>query len=143
MHRALALAEEAARVGEVPVGAVIARGGTIVAEAHNAPREHHDPTAHAEIQAIRLAARKLGEERLTDCELWVTLEPCAMCAGALVHARIQRVVFAAWDPRVGAGGSIINLLDHPHMNHRCIVSTGLLGEQAEDMLKKFFVARRS
>ena len=102
MDRALALAAQAAALGEVPVGAVVTRGGKVIAEAHNGPREHHDPTAHAEILAIRRAAETLGDERLTDCELWVTLEPCAMCAGAIVHARIGKLYYAASDPKGGA-----------------------------------------
>ena len=101
MQRALELAKASAAAGEVPVGAVVTRGGAIIAEAHNAPRETHDPTAHAEILAIRRAAEALGDERLTDCELWVTLEPCAMCAGAIVHARIAKLYYAASDPKGG------------------------------------------
>ena len=142
MHRALALAEEAARVGEVPVGAVIVRGGTIVAEAHNAPREHHDPTAHAEIQAIRLAARKLGEERLTDCELWVTLEPCAMCAGAIVHARIGKLYYAASDPKGGAVEHGARVFEQPQCLHRPEVYSGMGEGRAAELLQAFFRARR-
>ncbi len=143
MNRALELAAEAEAAGEVAVGALIERDGEILGEGNNRVIRDSDPSGHAEMVALRRACSRVENYRLPGATLYVTLEPCAMCAGALVHARIQRVVFAAWDPRVGAGGSIINLLDHPHMNHRCIVSTGLLGEQAEDMLKKFFVARRS
>ena len=142
MHRALALAEEAARVAEVPVGAVIMRGGTIVAEAHNAPREHHDPTAHAEIQAIRLAARKLGEERLTDCELWVTLEPCAMCAGAIAHARIGRLYYAAPDPKGGAVAHGARVFEHPQCHHRPEVYSGMGEDEAAGLLRNFFGGRR-
>lgn len=143
MGRALELAAEAEAAGEVAVGALIERDGEILGEGNNRVIRDSDPSGHAEMVALRRACSRVENYRLPGATLYVTLEPCAMCAGALVHARIQRVVFAAWDPRVGAGGSIINLLDHPHMNHRCIVSAGLLGEQAEDMLKKFFVARRS
>ena len=143
MRRALELAQDAESAGEVAVGAVIERGGEIVGEGNNRVIRDSDPSGHAEMVALRGACAAAGNYRLPGSTLYVTLEPCAMCAGALVHARIQRVVFAAWDPRVGAGGSIINLLDHPHMNHRCIVSAGLLADQAEDMLKTFFVARRS
>jgi tRNA(adenine34) deaminase len=142
MHRALALAEEAARVGEVPVGAVIVRGGTIVAEAHNAPREHHDPTAHAEIQAIRLAARKLGEERLTDCELWVTLEPCAMCAGAIVHARIGKLYYAASDPKGGAVEHGARIFDQPQCLHKPEIYSGMGEAKAAQILREFFKQRR-
>lgn len=143
MHRALALAGEAEAAGEVAVGAVIVRDGEILGEGNNRVIRDSDPSGHAEMVALRQACERIGNYRLPGSTLYVTLEPCAMCAGALVHARIQRVVFAAWDPRVGAGGSILNLLDHPHMNHRCIVSAGLMADEAEEMLKKFFVARRS
>lgn len=143
MHRALALAGEADAAGEVAVGAVIVRDGEILGEGNNRVIRDSDPSGHAEMVALRQACERIGNYRLPGSTLYVTLEPCAMCAGALVHARIQRVVFAAWDPRVGAGGSILNLLDHPHMNHRCIVSAGLMADEAEEMLKKFFVARRS
>mgnify|MGYP000294805868 FL=1 len=142
MHRALALAEDAARVGEVPVGAVIVRGGTIVAEAHNAPREHDDPTAHAEIQAIRLAARKLGEERLTDCELWVTLEPCAMCAGAIVHARIGKLYYAASDPKGGAVEHGARVFDQPQCLHKPEIYSGMGEARAAQILREFFRQRR-
>ncbi|MGM0658009.1 MAG: tRNA adenosine(34) deaminase TadA [Pseudomonadota bacterium] len=143
MRRALALAGEAEAAGEVAVGALVERGGAIVGEGNNRVIRDSDPSGHAEMVALRRACARLGNYRLPGATLYVTLEPCAMCAGALVHARIRRVVFAAWDPRVGAGGSIINLLDHPHMNHRCIVSAGLLADEAEEMLKNFFVSRRS
>lgn len=142
MHRALALAEDAARVGEVPVGAVIVRGGTIVAEAHNAPREHHDPTAHAEIRAIRLAARNLGEERLTDCELWVTLEPCAMCAGAIVHARIGKLYYAASDPKGGAVEHGARVFDQPQCLHKPEIYSGMGEAKAAQILREFFRQRR-
>ena len=142
MHRALALAEDAARVGEVPVGAVIVRGGTIVAEAHNAPREHDDPTAQAEIQAIRLAARKLGEERLTDCELWVTLEPCAMCAGAIVHARIGKLYYAASDPKGGAVEHGARVFDQPQCLHKPEIYSGMGEARAAQILREFFRQRR-
>jgi len=143
MRRALALGREAEAEGEVAVGAVIELDGQIVGEGNNRVIRDSDPSGHAEMVALRRACVQRGNYRLPGATLYVTLEPCAMCAGALVHARIQRVVFAAWDPRVGAGGSIINLLDHPHMNHRCIVSAGLMSEAAEEMLKEFFTARRS
>ena len=142
MQRALALAVEAEAAGEVAVGAVIERGGEIVGEGNNRVIRDSDPSGHAEMVALRQACARVDNYRLPGATLYVTLEPCAMCAGAIVHARIQRVVFAAWDPRVGAGGSIMNLLDHPHMNHRCIVSAGLMAGEAEEMLRGFFAGRR-
>jgi len=143
MRRALAMAKEAEAAGEVAIGAVVERDGEILGAGNNRVIRDSDPSGHAEMVALRKACSRVGNYRLPGATLYVTLEPCAMCAGALVHARIRRVVFAAWDPRVGAGGSIINLLDHPHMNHRCIVSPGLLADQAEEILKKFFISRRS
>jgi len=142
MRRALALATAAEAAGEVAVGALIERDGEILGEGNNRVIRDSDPSGHAEMVALRQACARDGNYRLPGATLYVTLEPCAMCAGALVHARIQRVVFAAWDPRVGAGGSIMNLLDHPHMNHRCIVSAGLMGEEAGEMLRGFFSGRR-
>jgi tRNA(adenine34) deaminase len=142
MHRALALAEEAAAAGEVPVGAVVTRGGEVVAEAHNAPRETHDPTAHAEILAIRRAAAALGDERLTDCELWVTLEPCAMCAGAIVHARIGKLYYAASDPKGGAVEHGARVFDQPQCLHRPEVYSGMGEARAAEMLREFFRERR-
>lgn len=143
MRRALEVAGEAEAAGEVAVGAVIERDGEILGEGNNRVIRDSDPSGHAEMVALRQACARVGNYRLPGATVYVTLEPCVMCAGALVHARIQRVVFAAWDPRVGAGGSIINLLDHPHMNHRCIVSGGLLADEAEETLRKFFVNRRA
>jgi len=143
MRRALELAAEAEAAGEVAVGALIERDGQILGEGNNRVIRDSDPSGHAEMVALRRACARDGNYRLPGATLYVTLEPCAMCAGALVHARIRRVVFAAWDPRVGAGGSIMNLLDHPHMNHRCIVSAGLLAGEAEETLKKFFISRRT
>ncbi len=142
MHRALALAEEAAAAGEVPVGAVVTRGGEVVAEAHNAPRETHDPTAHAEILAIRRAAVALGDERLTDCELWVTLEPCAMCAGAIVHARIGKLYYAASDPKGGAVEHGARVFDQPQCLYRPEVYSGMGEARAAEMLREFFRERR-
>lgn len=142
MRRALEIATAAEAAGEVAVGAVVERDGEVLGEGNNRVIRDSDPSAHAEMVALRRACARVGNYRLPGATLYVTLEPCAMCAGALVHARIDRVVFAAWDPRVGAGGSIINLLDHPHMNHRCIVSAGLLADEAEAQLRKFFVSRR-
>ena len=142
MERALALAEEASALGEVPVGAVVTRGGEVIAEAHNAPRETHDPTAHAEILAIRRAARALGEERLTDCDLWVTLEPCAMCAGAIVHARIGKLYYAASDPKGGAVEHGARVFEPPQCLHRPEVYAGIGEARAAELLREFFRERR-
>ena len=142
MKRALALAEKASALGEVPVGAVVTRGGEVIAEAHNAPRETHDPTAHAEILAIRRAARALGEERLTDCDLWVTLEPCAMCAGAIVHARIGKLYYAASDPKGGAVEHGARVFEPPQCLHRPEVYAGIGEARAAELLRAFFRERR-
>ncbi|MEE3216915.1 MAG: nucleoside deaminase [Pseudomonadota bacterium] len=142
MDRALALAAQAAALGEVPVGAVVTRGGKVIAEAHNGPREHHDPTAHAEILAIRRAAETLGDERLTDCELWVTLEPCAMCAGAIVHARIGKLYYAASDPKGGAVEHGARVFEQPQCVHRPEVYSGMGEGRAAELLQAFFRARR-
>ena len=142
MQRALALAEEAAAAGEVPVGAVVTRGGEVIAEAHNSPRESHDPTAHAEILAIRRAATALGDERLTDCELWVTLEPCAMCAGAIVHARIGKLYYAASDPKGGAVEHGARVFEQAQCLHRPEVYSGMGEAKAAEMLRAFFKDRR-
>ena len=142
MERALELAAQSAAAGEVPVGAVITRGGEILAEAHNAPRETRDPTAHAEVLAIRRAAGALGEERLTDCELWVTLEPCAMCAAAIAGARIERVYFGAADPKSGGVEHGARVFDHPQAHHRPEVYGGLAERESAALLRAFFAARR-
>ena len=142
MDRALELGCAAAAAGEVPVGAVVTRNGAIVGEAHNAPRDLHDPTAHAEILAIRRAAETLGTERLTDCDLWVTLEPCAMCAGAIVHARIGRLYYAASDPKGGAVEHGARVFDQPQCLHRPEVYAGIGEQRAADMLQWFFRQRR-
>ena len=142
MRRALAKAGDARAAGEVPVGAVVARGDEVLAEGENRVIRDSDPGGHAEMVALRGAAAREGNYRLPGTTLYVTLEPCAMCAGALVHARVQRIVFAAFDPRVGAGGSVFNLLDSPHMNHRCLVSAGLLSDEASRLLDDFFASRR-
>ena len=138
MHRALGLAREGAAVGEVPIGAVIVKDGVVIAEAHNRPRTLHDPTAHAEILAIRAAAQALGDERLTDCELWVTLEPCAMCAGAIAHARIARLYYAASDPKGGAVEHGARVFAHEQCLHRPEVYSGMGEEDAAAMLRAFF-----
>ena len=142
MAAALAQAQAAARAGEVPVGAVVVKDGRIVASAHNAPRMLHDPTAHAELLAIRRAAEALGDVRLDGCELWVTLEPCAMCAMAAVHARIARVVYGANDSKTGAAGSVFDLLADPRHNHRVEVTGGVLADEAGTRLTNYFRAKR-
>ncbi len=142
MPRALALARVAADAGEVPIGAVVVQDGRIIAEAHNEPRALHDPTAHAEILAIRRAAQALGDERLTGCELWVTLEPCAMCAGAIVHARIARLYYAASDPKGGAVEHGARVFDQPQCLHRPEVYPGIGEAEAAELLRDFFRQRR-
>ena len=142
MDRALELGRAAAAAGEVPVGAVVTRNGAIVGEAHNAPRDLHDPTAHAEILAIRRAAESLGIERLTDCDLWVTLEPCAMCAGAIVDARIGRLYYAASDPKGGAVEHGARVFDQPQCLHRPEIYAGIGEQRAADLLQGFFRQRR-
>ncbi len=142
MARALELARAAEAAGEVPVGAVIVRDGVVVAEGWNRPIGTCDPTAHAEIVALRAAGQALGTYRLTGTTLYVTLEPCAMCASAMVHARVQRLVFAAADPRAGAAGSVFNIVQHPSLNHRIDCSGGVLAEECGTLLRNFFLARR-
>ena len=138
MQRALDLAEASAAAGEVPVGAVITRRGEVIAEAHNRPRETCDPTAHAEILAIRRASKALGQERLTDCELWVTLEPCAMCAGAIVHARLAKVYYAASDLKGGAVEHGARVFEQAQCLHRPEVYSGIGEAKAAEMLREFF-----
>jgi len=142
MHEALAAAREALAAGEVPVGAVIVRGGVVLARAGNRTRRDRDATAHAESLAIRAASAALGDWRLTGCTLYVTLEPCAMCAGALVLARVSRVVFGAWDEKAGMAGSVGDLLRHPRLNHRPEVQGGVLEAECGSLLSEFFRARR-
>lgn len=142
MQRALAAAQAAADAGEVPIGAVVVKDGVVIAEAHNSPRTDHDPTAHAEILAIRRAAQVLGDERLSDCELWVTLEPCAMCAGAIAHARIARLYYAASDPKGGAVEHGARVFDQPQCLHRPEVYSGIGEAEAAAMLRGFFRERR-
>lgn len=143
MRRALELAARAEADGEVPVGAVLVKSEAIVAEGWNRPIAARDPTAHAEIEALRSGARTLQSYRLSGTTLYVTLEPCPMCAAAIVHARVQRVVFGAWDPRVGAAGSVFNLLNAPALNHRVDAFGGVLGEECGERLRAFFATRRS
>ncbi len=143
MRTALALAGEAGRKGEVPVGAVVVADGAIVGRGFNAPISRHDPSAHAEIAAMRDAAARLGNYRLTGCDLYVTLEPCAMCAGAIMHARIRRLVFGAADPKTGACGGVVDLFAEPRLNHHTLVTGGLLAEECGAILKEFFAGRRN
>ncbi len=143
MRHALALANKAAELGEVPVGAVLVKDEQVLAEGWNQPISQNDPTAHAEIVAIRQAARKLGNYRLPGSTLYVTIEPCTMCAGAVVHARISRVVFGASEPRAGAAGSVVNLLQNGQFNHQTEITSGVLSEQCGQVLKDFFAARRT
>jgi len=142
MARALELARQAQTAGEVPVGAVIVKDGVIVAEGFNRPISSNDPTAHAEIVAMRAAAQAIGSYRLLDTTLYVTLEPCAMCAGAMVHARVKRLVYAAADPRAGAAGSVFNIVQNAALNHRVEVEPGLMATECSSLLREFFVARR-
>src|SRR5437764_10104072 len=142
MRAALAQARLALAAGEVPVGAVVVHGDRIVGRGCNAPVGSHDPTAHAEIQALREAAQALGNYRLDGCTLYVTLEPCAMCAGAMLHARLARVVYAAADPKTGAAGSVVDLFGEPRLNHRTKVQGGVLAQECGALLAEFFKARR-
>ncbi len=142
MRQALAAARLAGERGEVPVGAVIVRNGQLIASGGNSPIEGHDPTAHAEIAALRAAAQSQGNYRLDDCELYVTLEPCAMCAGAMMHARLKRVVYGAPEPRTGAAGSVLNLFGHPQLNHQTALSGGVLADECSTLLRDFFKQRR-
>lgn len=142
MREALSLAGEAAARGEVPVGAVVVSGGTILGRGLNCPISASDPTAHAEIRALREAAAALDNYRLTGCTLYVTLEPCAMCAGAIMHARISRVVYGAADPKTGACGSVVDLFAERRLNHHAEVTAGVLAGECGDMLSDFFAARR-
>ena len=142
MRRALILARQAAEAGEVPVGAVLVRSGKLVGEGRNQPIECSDPTGHAEIVALRAACASAGNYRLPGATVYVTLEPCPMCAGALVHARVARIVYAAPDPRTGACGSVFDVAASCLLNHRAQVSAGLLADQAGDLLRAFFRNRR-
>lgn len=142
MARAHELARAAQAAGEVPVGAVIVKNNAIVAEGFNQPIQGSDPTAHAEIVAMRAAAQVLQSYRLLGTTLYVTLEPCAMCAGAMVHARVERLVFAASDPRAGAAGSVFNIVQHAALNHRLAVESGVMAGECGTLLREFFQARR-
>lgn len=142
MQAALRLAREGGSLGEVPVGAVVVKDGEILGRGYNAPVSRQDPTAHAEIVALRDAAHQLGNYRLPGCVLYVTLEPCAMCAGAIIHARISRLVFGARDPKTGACGSVVNLFAEPRLNFHVTVEEGLLAGECGALLSHFFAARR-
>lgn len=143
MQAALAEARLAAEAGEVPIGAVVVGEGEIVARGQNRVLRNVDPTAHAEIVALRAAAQAVGNYRLNGCTLFVTLEPCAMCAGAMIHARLDRLVFAAADPKAGAAGSVLAVLNHPQLNHQMQVEQGIFAEESAELLRCFFRERRS
>ena len=142
MREALALASHAAIIGEVPVGAVIVKNNVIIGRGFNQPISSHDPTTHAEIVALRDAAKHLQNYRLLDCTLYVTLEPCAMCVGAMLHARVARVVWGAPEPKSGACGSVINLPHEAKLNHHAIFVGGVLADESSEILKRFFRQRR-
>ena len=143
MQLALEQARLAWAEGEVPVGAVVVKDGEVIAAGYNQPIGRHDPSAHAEIVALRAAAEKLGNYRLPGCELYVTLEPCIMCSGAMMHARLSRVVYAALDPKTGACGSVLNLFEEQRLNHHTEVAGGVMAEEASSLLKAFFAERRA
>jgi tRNA(adenine34) deaminase len=143
MRQAIDQAHNAWVLGEVPVGALLVRDGVVIATGFNQPIGMHDPTAHAEIMALRAAAELLGNYRLPGCDLYVTLEPCAMCAGAMIHARLARVIFGAFDPKTGACGSIVNLFEESKLNHHTKVTGGVLADDCARMLKEFFAERRA
>jgi tRNA(adenine34) deaminase len=140
---ALDQARAAAAAGEVPIGAIVVENGVVVGRGQNRVLRDLDPTAHAEIVALRDAARTLGNYRLAGCELFVTLEPCAMCAGAMIHARLDRLVYAAADPKAGAVTSVLEVLNHPRLNHQMLVTSGELAEESGELLRSFFRQRRT
>ena len=142
MQRALELALKAESLGEVPIGAVLVKDDQILGEGYNSPISKHDPTAHAEIMALREAANRIGNYRLLNTTLYVTVEPCVMCAGALVHARVKEVVFGAAEPRTGAAGSIFDILQSSKLNHQVAVRGGVLAQECADLLQQFFKLRR-
>jgi tRNA(Arg) A34 adenosine deaminase TadA len=143
MELALAQACAAAEAGEVPVGAVIVKDGEVLAQGQNRNLRDHDPSAHAEIVALRQAAARLGNHRLVGCVMFATIEPCAMCAGAMMHARLARLVYGASDPKAGAGGSALEVLNHPRLNHRMEVTSGVLKDRCSEILREFFQSRRT
>ena len=143
MQEALRSAQRALELGEVPVGAVVVHEGKIIGRGFNRNLTDHDPTAHAEIVALREAGRALGNHRLLNCDLFVTIEPCAMCAGAMVHARIRRLIYGAEDPKAGAVHSVMHVLNHPSLNHKVEVRRGVFAGKCAELLQEFFRARRS
>jgi tRNA(adenine34) deaminase len=143
MREALTLAQQAWQMGEVPVGAVVVHEGKIIGRGANAPISRHDPSAHAEMLALRDAAQYLSNYRLPEVSLYVTLEPCAMCSGAIMHARVARLVFGAGDPKTGAAGSVLNLFDEPRLNHHTAIQGGVLAAECGTMLSAFFAERRA
>jgi tRNA(adenine34) deaminase len=143
MREALAEAQAAAEAGEVPIGAVAVIGGEIVGRGQNRLLRDVDPTAHAEMVAMRAAARAISNYRLIECELFVTLEPCAMCAGAMIHARLKRLIYGASDPKAGAAGSVLEVVNHPRLNHQMLVTSGVLDEECGQLLREFFRQRRT
>lgn len=142
MRLAIEQAKLAWKAGEVPVGAVLVKNGAVIATGYNCPILDHDPSAHAEIMALRAASRLLENYRLPGCELYVTLEPCVMCAGAMMHARLARVVFGASDPKTGVAGSVLNIFDQEKLNHHTTITRGVLAEECATLLKDFFADRR-
>jgi tRNA(adenine34) deaminase len=142
MQAALDEARLAAEAGEVPIGAIVVHQGKIIGRGQNSLLRNLDPTAHAEIIAMRDAAKAIGNYRLIGCTLYVTLEPCAMCAGAMIHARLDRMVFATADPKAGACGSVLSVLNHPHLNHQMVLEQGIATEESAELLRAFFRARR-
>jgi tRNA(adenine34) deaminase len=142
MQHAMAEAKAAQDHGEVPVGAVIVKSGELIATGQNRNLRDNDPTAHAEIVALRAAGKSLGNHRLPDCEMYVTIEPCAMCGGAMVHARLKRLIYGAHDPKAGAAGSVMQVLNHPKLNHQMEAAGGVLEEECSQLLREFFQSRR-
>ena len=142
MRLALELAQQAAGLGEVPVGAVVVKDGEVIGRGFNRPIGSHDPSAHAEMVALREASQRLGNYRLTDCDLYVTLEPCVMCSGAIFHARIRNVVFGATDPKTGVAGSVMNLYESKSLNHHTAIRGGVMAQESATLLQSFFAARR-
>ena len=143
MRMALELAAQAAAAGEVPVGAVVVQDGVVVGRGYNQPISGTDPSAHAEIMALRDAGRTLGNYRLSGCDLYVTLEPCVMCSGAIMHGRIRRVIFGAGDPKTGACGGVVDLFSEPRLNHHATVTGGVMADEAVTLLQDFFASRRN
>lgn len=143
MAMAIELARSAWQAGEVPVGSIVVLDGEVVGRGFNQPISQHDPSAHAEIMAMRDAGRKIGNYRLPECSLYVTLEPCAMCAGAILHARVKRIVYGAADPKTGAAGSVVNLFQEPRLNHHTVIEGGILAQECGELISDFFRERRA